>query len=508
MIKEILRLRAIGLGSKTIAKALAISKNTVKAYLREHEQAVAVGVPGPVAVALATASPTYSAPWAPLVDWQTVKDATDRGVQLAHYFEEHVAQSDNLELKAVPYVTFWREFKRRYPAVPLDFHKIHPPAERAEADYKGADPGLGYIDRITGGFVQCRLFGNILCFSQLFYAEATRAEKQADWLMSIAHSYEHFDGVPHTQAIDNTKAAVRRAGRFDPDYNPEFWRFAEHFGTAPIAARPRSPKDKNLIENVLGVFWRWAGPKIRQRTFYSLAELNVFIRELLELFNNRVQKKYGLSRRQKYEGEREKLLPLPQAGYTIGIWKELKLHPDCHVQCGYNFYSAPYQLRGQALDVRVTSSFVEIYHRLDRVAVHIAASPNHRGRYLTKDAHLPPAHLAMKEFTPQRALRDAAEIGVATHRVVESLLTNARHPLLYLRRVQGILRLARRHSSAVLESACQVMVKLGIELPRLDDIGDVIKNQGAATPASGSAPIVRGFNPNLRGQMSWSTDLN
>jgi hypothetical protein len=194
------------------------------------------------------------------------------------------------------------------------------------------------------------------------------------------------------------------------------------------------------------------------------------------------------SRRQKFEqSEREKLLELPATAYDVGEWKKLKLHPDCHVQCCYNLYSALYALRAKELDVRVTSHFVEIFHQLERVAIHLAASANHRGRYVTKDAHLPPAHLSMKEFTPMKALADAAHVGAATKQIVESLLTTVPHPLLHLRRVQGILRLAARHSAAALESACQVLVYLGVQLPRLDDVEGTIKNR--------STQVIAGKHP-------------
>ena len=271
MIKEILRLKTMGLGSKAVAAALGISKNTVKAYLRAHEQAASDGVPGPVVLALARGSaamaPPYAAPWAPLVDWLAVKDAADRGVQLAHYFEEHVATAGDLRLRAVPYVTFWREFKRRFPTIQLDFHKIHPPGQRGEVDYKGDAAGLGFVDRTTGTFVPCRLFGHILCFSQLFYVAATRTEKQVDMLGALAQSFAFFGGVAHTTAVDNAKAQVTRAHRYDADINPEFFRFAEHFGTAPLAMRPRKPKDKNLIENALGCFGAGPDQKYASRHF-------------------------------------------------------------------------------------------------------------------------------------------------------------------------------------------------------------------------------------------------
>jgi len=171
---------------------------------------------------------------------------------------------------------------------------------------------------------------------------------------------------------------------------------------------------------------------------------------------------------------------------------------------GKNFFSAPYQLRGYELDVRASHSFIEIFQQLERVAIHRNFPPNHQGRYRTDDNHLPDKHLAVKEFTPQRALDQAKQIGPATDLLVSGLIFNAKHPLLYLRRVQGILRLANRYTPADLEYASLQLVEINIEMPRLDDLERIIKS---ARMQSGPSPLLvvqRGPNPNLRGQHSWS----
>jgi hypothetical protein len=323
-------------------------------------------------------------------------------------------------------------------------------------------------------------------------------------LRALGGAFAYAGGVTATTIVDNAKVAVSKAHRYDPDFHPEFAYFCEHYKTAHLAARPIKPKDKCFVENSLGVFWRWARRRFKQRTFYSLAELNTFLRELLDLFNDRVQRKYGKSRRQKFElAEQAKLLPLPTAPYSIGAWGRHKLHPDCHLQVGKNFYSAPYQLRGHELDVRMSHHFIEIFHRLSRIAVHRAYPPNNQGRYRTDDAHLPEKHLAVKEFTPQRAMMQAKEVGPETERMITGLILNARHPLLYLRRAQGILRLASRYSPADLEYAAMQLAEIGVEMPRLGDIEGIIKN---AKCQSGAPPVTvrRGPNPNLRGQKSWS----
>ena len=496
MIQEILRLRALGLSQRRIAKALSCSRNTVEKYLAEDGAAASSEV----------AVRDYRAPWSDGVDWPKCHAATIKGAPLSEYWEEKVHP---VEATAdVPYVSFWREYRRRFPNVPLDLHKIHPPGERCEIDYKGDAAGLGYVDRRTKEFVPCRLFGAVLCFSQYFFPRATLTEKQGDLLRSIGDAYSYFQGVPLTSAVDNAKAAVSRADRYDPDLNKEFAHFCEHYATAPLAMRPRKPKDKNLIENALGVFWRWARRRVRERVCHSQGELNEFLVELADIFNDRVQRKYGVSRRHKCdEGDRPKLMPLPGSTYSYGEWKVAKVHPDCHVQVGKNFYSVPYELRGKEVDVRMTASLVEVFSKLKRVALHLRAQGNTIGKYFTKDGHLPEAHRAMREATPQQSIADATDVGPAAEAVVRALIEEARHPLMYLRRVQGILRLAKRYSARDLEQACQTLLRTGASSPRLADVEAIIKCN-LDPKAAPVIPISRGPNPFLRGQESWRKDNN
>ena len=491
MIKEIHRLRAMGLSKRKIAKALSCSRNTIDKYLAADGQS------------FEKKPSSYRASWSEEVDWGALNGEINQGKPLQECWEV-LFGGKAPEDGAIPYVSFWREYRRRFPKIPLEMHKLHPPGERVEIDYKGDAPGLGYIDRATGDYVPCRLYGATLAFSQLFFPMATHTERQADLLSCTVAAFEYFGGVPLTSVVDNAKALVTKAHRYDPDIHKEFAHFCEHYGTAPIATRPCSPKDKNLIENALGVFWRWAGRRVRGRTFYSIGELNGFMREIADEFNAKTQRKYGLSRKEKFDqGERIKLLPLPAKTYRFGEWKKAKLHPDCHIQIGYNFYSAPYQLRGKMLEVRVTSSLIEVFHDLSRVACHIRVSGRSRGRYQTKHEHLPEAHVAVLEATPQTILEQAFEVGPKTGGLIERMFSEARHPLMYLRRAQGILRLANRYSKSSLEQASEVVFDLDSLTPRLADIEAIIKTN--LNPRSATIlPIRRNPNPYLRGQQSWS----
>lgn len=497
MVEEILRLKKLGLGNKAIGRALKISKNTVKKYLLDAEKE----------------KPTsdfencskYVAGWGAELDWKNILTESEKGVTLSQLWEDHVlSQTNKPKLLKIPYISFWREFRRRYPKIKLDFHKTHLPAERSEVDFKGDSVGLGYIDRTTGEYIECRLFGIVLCFSQRFYAQATPHEKQSDWLTGLQGGFEYFGGVTKTLVIDNAKALVSEASWWDPDLNREFFKFCEHFKTAPIPARPRRPKDKNLIEGALGIFWRWAHLKIKNRTFFSIGELNKFLMELCNDFNQRIQRKYGASRLERFnQAEKALLLELPQTKYEFAEWKKVKLHPDCHAQVNKNYYSAPYTLRGKELDVRTTRSFIEIFYQLKRVALHkVVTSQFYKGHYVTDQAHLPAAHQALLEMTPQRLLEDAKLVGPETEKIISFYFTSSRHPLMYLRRCQGILRLSKRYGRLRLEKVSAFINSLESKKPKLNDFEQLLENPDFESQAK-SDPITRNPNPLLRGQGTW-----
>jgi hypothetical protein len=505
MVREIFRLRAAGLGTKAIARSLGISKNTVKAYLRGQEELASAGVAPNEAQTAKLTSVTQPA-WTFQVDWEACHEEVRSGTPLSSWWDDHVATVKTGDVAGVPYITFWRHFGKRYPRINLEYHKQHPPGKSCEIDFKGEDPELVFWSRETNEWIQCRLFGCVLSFSQMFYCEATITEKQGDWFACTQNAFRSFGGVSETIVCDNPAALVSKASRYDPECNPEFLRFCEHFNTVPLPARPHSPKDKNLIEASLGVFWRWIRPKIKKERFYSLGELNAFIRNKVAEFNLKVRRKTGMSRSEIFSStERQQLRYLPETEFEFGQWKKAKVHPDCHVQVQYNFYSVPWKYVGQEVDVRISRSFVEIFTNLERHAIHKQPSSRYRGKYITDDAHLPDAHKAMNEDAIKKVLNIAQYAGPATYNLIQRLLLQSRHPLLYLRRCQGIMRLRRSYSSEKLENACIIIEQIGLSMPKLSDVEGIIKNSGSSTQVSDTAAPIRKPNPNLRGKDYWSS---
>ncbi len=251
---------------------------------------------------------------------------------------------------------------------------------------------------------------------------------------------------------DNLKAAVKTASWYEPELNRTYAEWAAHYGTAILPARPRHPRDRAKVEVGVQIVERWILAVLRHRTFTSLAEANAAIRELLAWLNARPFKKRPGSRRSLFETlDRPALRPLPQTPYEFAQWKMAKVSIDYHVAVAGDYYSVPYQLIGERVDVRLTAQAVEVFRHGRRVASH--ARGQGRGEYITDPHHRPRAHQRYLEWSPSRLIRWATEIGPQTAQLVETILRERPHPEQGYRACLGILRLGKHYPSTRVEAA-------------------------------------------------------
>src|SRR6185503_12049939 len=167
------------------------------------------------------------------------------------------------------------------------------------------------------------------------------------------------------------KSAVTDARRYEPGVNRTYEEMAQHYGAAVVPARPYKPRDKAKVEACVLIAQRWILAALRNRTFFSLAELNEAIWELLPVLNARPLQKLGVSRRELFEQiDRPALRPLPDRPYEIGTWMRCRVNLDYHIEVEKNYYSVPHELLHEQVEARVTDSIVEIFRKNVRVASH------------------------------------------------------------------------------------------------------------------------------------------
>jgi transposase len=170
--------------------------------------------------------------------------------------------------------------------------------------------------------------------------------------------------------------------------------------------------------------------------------------------NTRAFKKLPGSRRSRFmELEQPTLRPLPARAYEFGEWRKSKVHPDYHIEVARAYYSVPYRLIGQTLDVRLTANAVEIFDHGVLVASHARAKE--RAQRSTRRAHRPERHLAVIDRSLERVLARAAAVGPAAAELIRQQAAHRKHPEETLRSAQGILRLALDFSPERLERACE-----------------------------------------------------
>lgn len=205
---------------------------------------------------------------------------------------------------------------------------------------------------------------------------------------------------------------------------------------------------------------RWILARLRHRRFFSLAELNQAIRPLLDDLNLRpFQKKDGCREEWFLLLDRPVLKALPAHPYEMATFKYCKVNIDYHVDIEGHYYSVPHNLVRQELEARITCTTVELLFRGSRVACHAKSAK--RGAHTTVAEHMPAAHRAHLEWSPQRLLDWGRDIGPNTHRIVDYQLTSKPHPEMGYRACLGLLSLARQYGKQRLEAACARAVSLG-----------------------------------------------
>ena len=459
-IREVLRLKAEGFSDRQIGVAIGSARSTVQECVKRAREA-GVGWPLPPELDEAALQERLYRRVVPLSrtpqpDFARLHaELSRRGVTRLLLWEEYKAEhADGWQ-----YSVFCEQYRRWRARQELVLRQAHIPGDKLFVDYAGQTVPI--TDRHTGELREAQIFVAVLSASNYTYAEATWSQALPDWLGSHVRALGHLGGVPRAIVPDNLKSAVTKARRYEPELNPAYQDFAEHYGVAILPARVRKPRDKAKVETGVLVVERWILARLRHRVFFSLAELNAALHELLERLNTRAFKKAEGSRRSRFDAiERDILRPLPIRPYEFGEWKKAKVHPDYHVEVARAYYSVPYALIGLSVDVRLTAGGVEIFHQGRRVAVHARASE--RGQRHTRRDHRPERHVAVIDRTLDYTLKQARAIGVATAALIAAQASRRRHPEETLRSAQGILRLARDFSPERLEGACERALALRV----------------------------------------------
>jgi transposase len=385
----------------------------------------------------------------------------------------------------------WRARQRRA------MRQVHKAGEKAFVDYAGQRPTI--VDPATGERIAVELFIAVLGASNYTFVEATRTQQSADWITSHTHAVEYFAGVPAVWVPDQLRTGVSQPCRYEPGVQRTYAEWAQHYHTVVIPARPAKPRDKAKAEAAVQIAERWILARLRDERFFTVEALNARIRELLTDLNHRPMKGYGgRSRRDLYEQfDRPALQRLPAERFVHADWLRARVNIDYHIEVDHHYYSVPYALIHEGVEVRLSATTVEVFHRGTRIAVHPRS--HLPGRHTTVADHMPHAHRAHLEWSPSRLIRWGATIGPETAALVQAILESRPHPEQGYRSCLGLLRLAKRYGAERLNAACARALAAGARSYR--HVDSILKHgldrQGVLRDAP--APRPARVHANVRG---------
>lgn len=376
-IRKVIKLYSDGKSKLFISSYLSLSRNTVKKYISLFEvlglsfELIHEKTDAELELLFShTAEESVSPKLQTLYDYFPVaeRELKKVGVTIYRTWEQYIALHPH-GFKSTQFRYYYKIWAKQVNPV---MHMNHKSGDKMYIDYAGKT--LAVTDKKSGEIKSVQFFVAILGASQYTYAEASLSQQKEDFVRSVENALHFFQGVPAAIVPDNLKSAVIKSSRFEPTLNETFADLAEHYGTTILPARAYKPRDKSLVEGAVKILYRRIYTHLKETPFYSLEELNHRIWELLKTHNDSKLTARPYSRRELFlEDEKHNLCPLPQARFEIKYQSHATVMQNGHVLLSQdkNYYRVPYQYLRKKVKLLYTSSAVEIFHKYNRIAIHM-----------------------------------------------------------------------------------------------------------------------------------------
>lgn len=478
-LRTIIRLYTDRVGLRAIAEMARTSRNTVKKYVNTwnslsltYEEFLAKSDAELYALFCIEEAPIITDPRTVALEAflpSACKEMARKGMtsqkQWERYRSEHPGGYS---------LTQFRVALRRYQRVSNPSMRMeHKAGDKMFVDYTGSKLWVYPVGEQPR---EVEVFVAILGCSLLTYVEAVESQRKEDFITACENAIYYYGGVPKAIVPDNLKSAVTKASRYEAILNTEFERFGEHYGVIAYPTRTRSPKDKAHVENAVKLTYKDIFTVIEPLHCPDLRSLNVAIRVALEKHNNQNLVRRNYSRREYFEDvEQEALGPLNPLRYqmkkyvvtTVDKYGYARLHEDIH------YYSVPHTYIGKKVTLSYTTTDVEIRAGYDVIAHH--TRDRHNYRYTTVTEHLCPKHRAVKEWSPERFIEQAAAIHEDVEHYIRKVLEKNRYQDEANKMCSGILNFARKVGPERLAAACRLGDSIGKY--RYNEIKDILLNR-------------------------------
>ena len=258
-IEEVLRLKwACNMSTRAAARSCHISHSTVSEYLSRAEKA---GLTWPLPETLdedglyrllypeklePAISSSKSQP-----DWEYVRKELKKAHVTKHLVWEEYKEAHPDGYGYSQFCDLYRRYVQK-----LDPHMRfeHKAGEKLFVDYSGDTVPITNPE--TGVVSQAEIFVATQGASNYTYAEAQLSQALPHWIGGHVRAHTFFGGVTQLVVPDNLKQGVKSACWYDPDINPSYLEWAQHYNVAVLPARAGQPRGKAKVENAVLVVER------------------------------------------------------------------------------------------------------------------------------------------------------------------------------------------------------------------------------------------------------------
>ena len=333
-----------------------------------------------------------------------------------------------------------------------------------------------------------------LAHSRHQYVHVTFSQRLGDLIDGLEDAWEYFGGVPKRVVIDNLRAAVTKADRYDPIFQRTFDEYAAHRGFVIDAAVVRhatgKPKVERNVQYVRESFFRgetWIDVEHVRREA---------VRWCTEVAGKRT---HGTTRRKPLvvfaAVEKQALSPLVADRFDPPTWQRCKLHPDHHFQFDRGLYSLPTRYVGSELWIRADRKVVRAYHRGELLRTYARLEP---GQRCTDYDDYPKELVPYAMRDPDRMILEAHEVGPHIGRFMTELLAGT-FPWSHLRQAHKLLRLVNKYGGERVDAACRRA--LSFDLIQVGRVENIVRqsldrdSQPAARKRLRLVPVARFLRP-------------
>jgi transposase len=354
-------------------------------------------------------------------------------------------------------------FSAGYQSVRRFVSKLHPnqspeacavietaPGEEAQVDY-GTGPMVR--DSHSGKYRRTRLFVLTLGYSRKSVRLLVFRSSSQVWAELHEKAFRRLTGVTRVVVLDNLREGVLTPDIYDPTLNPLYRDVLQHYGAVPLPCRIADPDRKGKVERGVG---HAKNTPLKGLRFESLEEAQTYLDHWEARWaDTRI---HGTTKRQvaaMFAEEKPALLPLPVEPFRYYQYGERTVHLDGCVEVEAAYYGAPPGWIGRRVQVQWDLRQVRLIDPQtgQLLREHLRQTRGgHRIQDQDRPQHTPRAVLALL----CRADQAGSQIGALCRRMY------GEHGETMVRRIQGMLSLAKKYGVASVEDACATALEMGV----------------------------------------------